>query len=105
VWNESHAPPAGGGAAVGRQPSPAHRCHRGQSVVDTAEGGEERWHDAGKQITGRKRTLAVDTLGLLLKVVVRKDYDGATSILARMKLLFTRPLLFTRIKVLFADSA
>lgn len=71
--------------------------------VDTAEGGEERGYDAGKQITGRKRHIAVDTLGLLLLVVVHgahwQDHDGAAFVLARMK------ALFTRIKVVFADSA
>ena len=38
--------------------------------VRTAEGGEFRGYDAGKKITGRKRHVAVDTLGLLWVVVV-----------------------------------
>ena len=38
--------------------------------IRTAEGGEERGYDAGKKITGRKRHIAVDTLGMILAVVV-----------------------------------
>jgi DDE family transposase len=49
--------------------------------IRTAEGGEERGYDSAKKITGRKRHLTVDTLGLLLAVVVYgaewKDQDGA----------------------------
>ena len=49
--------------------------------IRTAEGGEERGYDAGKKITGRKRHLAVDTLGLVWAVVVHgaywQDHDGA----------------------------
>ena len=43
--------------------------------------------DAGKKITGRKRHLLVDTLGLLLNVVVHpadiQDRDGARLVLDR----------------------
>ncbi|TWU25973.1 transposase [Bythopirellula polymerisocia] len=40
-----------------------------QSVC-SAEGGEERGYDEVKKITGRKRHIAIDTLGLVLVVVV-----------------------------------
>lgn len=38
--------------------------------VKTTEAGGEAGYEAGKQVTGRKRHLGVDTLGLLLAVVV-----------------------------------
>lgn len=48
-----------------------------------------RGYDAGKKIKGRKRHLAVDTLGLVLTVVVHsaaiQDRDGARLVLARLQ--------------------
>jgi putative transposase len=71
--------------------------------VKTAEGGDERGYDAGKKITGRKRHLAVDTLGLVLSVVVHaaewQDHDGAVFLLYRLQ------ATMRRLKVVFADSA
>ena len=59
--------------------------------------------DAGKKISGRKRHIAVDTLGMLLMVVVHtaewQDHDGAVFGLARLK------AAMSRLKVVFADSA
>jgi putative transposase len=70
--------------------------------VRTAEGGEERGYDAGKKITGRKRHVAVDTLGMVLAVVVHgaywQDHDGACLVLMRLRQL-------RRLRVVFADSA
>lgn len=47
-----------------------------------------RGYDAGKKVKGRKRTILVDTLGLLLKVVVHEadvqDRDGAIWLLLAM---------------------
>lgn len=88
--------------AVGKKPTPTAAIIDSQSVR-TAEGGEDRGFDAGKKITGRKRHIAVDTLGLLLVVVVHaasvQDYDGAKSVLAGIKDHYRRLL------VVFADSA
>jgi putative transposase len=71
--------------------------------VRTAEGGLERGYDAGKKITGRKRHLAVDTLGMVLTVVVHaaewQDHDGAAFVLSRLR------RMMGRLKVIFADSA
>jgi putative transposase len=51
--------------------------------VRTAVGGEFRGYDAGKKITGRKRHLAVDTLGLVWMAVVHgaelQDHVGRRS--------------------------
>lgn len=41
-----------------------------QSVKTTTQGGPERGDDAGKKVTGRKRPILVDTIGLRLVVVV-----------------------------------
>ena len=38
--------------------------------VDTSEGGEVTGRDNAKTVTGRKRHIAVDSLGMLLAVVV-----------------------------------
>jgi putative transposase len=51
-----------------------------QSVKTSEEGAAERGFDAGKKISGRKRHILVDTLGLLLAVKVHaadiQDRDG-----------------------------
>lgn len=71
--------------------------------IRTAEGGEERGYDAGKKITGRKRHLAVDTLGMVLTVVVHaancQDQDGAGWVMERLN------DKFCRLKVIFGDVA
>jgi putative transposase len=86
---------------AGRKSTPSVAIIDSQSIR-TAEGGEERGFDAGKKITGRKRHLAVDTLGLVWALVVHgahwQDYDGACFVLQKLKAL-------GRLQVVFGDSA
>lgn len=71
----------------GRSPDPTAGAIDTQSVKTTEAGGE-RGYDAGKKINGRKRHIAVDTLGNLLEVVVHaasvQDYHGARLLLEKL---------------------
>ena len=88
--------------SAGKKPTPTAAIVDSQSIR-TAEGGEERGYDAGKKITGRKRHIAVDTLGLVLAVVVHcancQDQHGAEWVMDKLG------EQFYRLKVIFGDSA
>jgi putative transposase len=88
--------------SAGKKSTPTAAILDSQSIR-TSEGGVERGYDAGKKITGRKRHVAVDTLGLVLAVVVHgchwQDHDGACFVLMRLR------KSFRRLKVVFADAA
>ena len=103
TWQKIHdALRAKARKAAGKKSTPTVAIVDSQSVR-TAEGGEERGYDAGKKITGRKRHIAVDTLGFLLAVVVHgadwQDQDGAKWVMEQLS------DKFRRLKVVFGDSA
>jgi transposase len=85
---------------------PKSRNHRQSKRQGRSKGGsalDPQGYDAGKKVTGRKRHILVDTLGLLLNVVVHsaavQDRDGARRVLDART-----PRLFPFIERIFADA-
>ncbi len=89
----------------GREASPSAAIIDSPSAKSGAKRGatiDPQGFDAGKKITGRKRHILVDTLGLLLNVVIHpasvQDRDGAVDLLRRTR------RLFPSIERIFADG-
>jgi putative transposase len=87
---------------VGREPTPSVMILDSQTVK-AAPGAGARGYDGGKKVTGRKRHIAVDTLGFLLAVVVTAacvdDAAAAPALLQHVP-----PEQFPRMVKLYADS-
>src|SRR5262245_32860878 len=88
---------------AGRRPIPSAAIVDSQSVraADTVPRHSRGW-DAGKKVNGRKRHLAVDTLGLLLVVLVTaasvQDRDAARPLLWRLR------VAYRGIRLVWADA-
>src|SRR5258708_8136939 len=78
-----------------RQPERSGGAKRGASI-------DPQGYDAGKKVTGRKRHIMVDTLGLMVGITVHaanvQDRDGAAELLRRTR------RSFPFIEVIFADA-
>jgi transposase len=89
--------------AEGRTAAPSAAILDSASVkAAETVGASSRGYDAGKKINGRKRHIAVDTLGLLLCVLVTaasvQDRDGARPLLDHLA------ATFRRIQLIWADG-
>jgi putative transposase len=88
----------------GRQPQASAMIADCQSAK-SAEGGEKRGFDGGKLVSGRKRNLLVDTLGLVVLAKVTaanvQDVHAGKQLLSAVA---QKPELLTRLEKIFADG-
>jgi transposase len=91
------------GSRPGASPRPTAAVIDSQSVrAAETVGKASRGYDAGKKVSGRKRHIAVDTIGLLLTVLVTtagvQDRDAARQLLWNLR------RAFPSVRLAWADS-
>ena len=88
--------------AAGREPHPSGAIVDSKTVRTSEQGGA-RGYDGAKKVSGLRRHLLVDTLGLVLLVVITaanvQDREGASTLLR------TLTTQFWRLRVIWADGA
>jgi putative transposase len=88
---------------AGREPTPSAICIESQSVQTTEVGGPERGDDGGTNITGRKRPLLVDTLGVWMAMLITSaGLDDGVA--APIRLGHVTPQDFPRLGTILADQ-
>jgi putative transposase len=87
---------------AGREATPSAGISESQSVNTTDRGGPQGY-DGAKKLSGRKRQILVDTMGLLIKVVVHiaslQAREGVNLLLEPIK------GVFPRLKKVWVDAA